>query len=271
MGITHLCFGLSYLVALALEILHQYRPAGWVRWAATGFGVAGLVAHTVYLLTHQPSPATGHGALALLAWVLAVFYLYGTLHRAGRPWPLFVLPVVTALSFLSLAYAGDETQGGVWFNAEHFWGTLHGLLVLAACVGIAIGFLASLMYLVQLRRLRKKQSLLRGFKLLSLERLETMNRRAMNLAFPFLTVGLLLGWIRWPGADAVTTAGSWTAAKVLGTVGLWAVALVLMYLRYGAHLPPRRLAYLTLFAFALMLVTLVTTHPFAAAAGEAGK
>ena len=30
-------------------------------------------------------------------------------------------------------------------------------------------------------------------KLLSLERLEAMNRRSVNLAFPMLTVGLLLG------------------------------------------------------------------------------
>jgi hypothetical protein len=269
MGITHICFGLSYLTALALEIVHQYRPSGVVRWAGTVFGFAGLFAHTAYLLIHHPSPATGHGALLLLGWVLAVFYLYGTLHRAGRPWPLFVLPVVTALSFLSLAYAGSDDGPDVWFNPEHFWGTLHGLLLLAACVGIAIGFLASLMYLVQLRRLRKKKSPLGGFRLMSLERLETMNRRAMNWAFPFLTVGLLLGWIRWPSADAVAPAGSWTAAKILGTVGLWAVALVLLYLRYGAHLPARRLAYLTLFAFALMLVTLTTTHPFAA--GEAAK
>ena len=41
-----------------------------------------------------------------------------------------------------------------------------------------------------------------GLRLLSLERLESMNRRAINWAFPLLTVGLLLGVaIRVPGAD----------------------------------------------------------------------
>ncbi|WP_020470340.1 cytochrome c biogenesis protein CcsA [Zavarzinella formosa] len=270
MGITHLCFGLSYLTAFVLEIAHQYRPSEVVRWIGTGFGLAGLVAHTFYLLYHHPSPASGSGSLLILGWVLAVFYLYGALHRTGRPLTLFVLPLVIGMSFLSYAYLGDDPDVNVWFNAEHFWGTLHGLLLLAACVGITLGFLGSVMYLIQLRRLKKKQSLLGGFRMLSLERLETMNRRAINWAFPFLTVGLLLGWIRWPGSEMVVAPGSWTAAKILGSVGLWAVALVLLYLRYGTGLAARRLAYLTMFAFALMLVTLMTSHPFAAA-GEVAK
>jgi hypothetical protein len=42
------------------------------------------------------------------------------------------------------------------------------------------------------------------------------------------------------------------------------VALLLLVLRYAAHLPPRRLALLTVAAFGLMLVTLVAAHPFAA-------
>ena len=271
MGITHLCFGLSYLTAFALEIAHQYRPSGVLRWLGTAFGAAGLIAHTLYLLMHHPNPATGHGAMLILGWVLAGFYLYGALQRTGRPWTLFVLPLVVIMSFLSFAYLGVDAETNIWFNPEHFWGTLHGLMLLASCVGITLGFLASLMYLVQLRRLKKKQNLLGGFRMLSLERLETMNRRAINWAFPFLTIGLLLGWIRWPGTDPEhTTAGSWTAAKILGSFGLWAVAGVLLYLRYGTGLPARRLAYLTLFAFALMILTLVTSHPFATAT-EVGK
>jgi ABC-type transport system involved in cytochrome c biogenesis permease subunit len=94
-----------------------------------------------------------------------------------------------------------------------------------------------------------------------------MSRRAINLAFPLLTVGLLLGIIRVPATES--SAADWTAAKVLGTIGLWVVALLLMYLRYGAHMPPRRLAMLTIAAFGLMLITLVASHPFAA--GEAAR
>ena len=73
------------------------------------------------------------------------------------------------------------------------------------------------MYLVQARRLRQKLNPFGGVRLLSLERLETMNRRAINWAFPLLTAGLLVGAIRLPTAD--TSAVSWTDLKILSTVG----------------------------------------------------
>jgi ABC-type transport system involved in cytochrome c biogenesis permease subunit len=92
-----------------------------------------------------------------------------------------------------------------------------------------------------------------------------MNRRSINWAFPLLTVGLLLGAIRVPTTEVPGT--SWTDPKILSTVGLWVVGLLLLYLRYRAHLPPRRLAYLTVAAFGLMLVTLIASHPFAIGEG----
>jgi hypothetical protein len=50
---------------------------------------------------------------------------------------------------------------------------------------------------------------------------------------------------------------------VLSTAGLWLVFLVLLYLRYGAHVPARRLATLSIASFALLLVALIASHPFA--------
>lgn len=261
MGVTHLCFGLSYLTALGLELARQARPSRAARLVGLLFGLAGLTAHTIFLVVHQPNPASAYGSLLLLGWVLAVFYLYGSVHYGSPAWGLFVLPVVLAFVALSFAYYGQADELGSWFSPDHFWGAVHGLLVFAASVGITVGFLASAMYLVQARRLRVKRPPLGGLRLLSLERLETMSRRAINLAFPLLTVGLLLGAVRVFSTDA--PAAGWTAAKVLGTVGLWVVAVVLLYMRYAAHVPPRRLAYLTLAAFGLMLVTLVASHPFA--------
>ena len=135
------------------------------------------------------------------------------------------------------------------------------ILLLFAAVGISIGFLASVMYLVQASRLKRKANPLGGMKILSLERLEEMNRRAVNLAFPLLTLGLLLGGVLLRQYHGL--AENWFSVKVLGTVGLWLVFLVLVYLRYAAHVPGRRLARLTVLAFGLMVVVLAAAHPFA--------
>jgi ABC-type transport system involved in cytochrome c biogenesis permease subunit len=133
--------------------------------------------------------------------------------------------------------------------------------VLLAAVGVCVGFLASVMYLVQARRLREKRPPLGGVRMMNLERLEAMNRRAVNLAFPLLTVGLVVGAVLLAGrAEPVQT---WTALKFLGTYGLWLVSALLLYLRYGLHVRGRHLAVGTIAAFVLMLATLAVTHPVA--------
>lgn len=260
MGITHYCIGLSYLTAFGLDVYRFARPERWTRLAGIAFAVAGLLAHTIYLAYRQPPLASPYGSLLLLAWVFAVFYLYGVLHREPYPWSSFVLPLVLVLVGLSFVFLGPGTAvDGSWFSGEHFWGMFHGVLLLAASVGITLGFLASVMYLVQAWRLKRKLNPLGGMRLFSLERLERINRRAINIAFPLLTVGLLLGAMRAFQAGAA----GWTALKITSTVGLWLAGVLLLFLRYGAHLPGRRLAWFTMLAFALLLVALIASHPFA--------
>lgn len=261
-GITHACFGLSYLCALLLELAQVFWPRAAWRPLGLVFGFVGLFAQTLYIFINQPTPAAPYGSLLLLAWVLAVFYLYGTVHHPKQAWAVFVLPVVIGLVGLSLVLAagGSNPEFGVpaWVSGERLWGVIHGTLILLAAVGVSVGFLASIMYLIQARRLRNKVNPGRVVPLLSLERLETMNRRAVNLAFPLLTAGLLVGTVLAPAPS-----DSWLSLKILSTAGLWVVFLVLLYLRYGTHVPPRRLALFSIAAFALMLIALAAAHPFA--------
>jgi ABC-type transport system involved in cytochrome c biogenesis permease subunit len=225
-----------------------------------------VFAHTVYLLYNQPTPAAPYGSLLLLAWVLALFYLWGTVHHAKQAWAVFVLPVVillVGLSLLLVTASPDATRFTVpeWTAADRYWGAAHGMLILLASVGVSVGFLASVMYLIQARRLRRKVAPDSVVPMLSLERLEAMNRRALNWSFPMLTAGLLLGSVLLP--QAYSFGDNWLSLKVLSTAGLWLVFLVLLYLRYGAHVPARRLALLSIVAFGLLLVALVASHPFA--------
>lgn len=264
--ITQVCFGLSYLVAFGLELARVRWPRPGLRYSGLAFGSAGLFAHTVYLLYHQPDPASPSGSLFAVSWVLAIFYLYGSLHHARQAWAVFVLPVVLGLVWLgfvlsSKTVVGDTPSVPDWLIGNRFWGTIHGLLLLLSAVGISIGFLASVMYLIQAARLKKKANPRGGMKMLSLERLEAMNRRALNLTFPLLTLGLLLGAVLLKQYHGL--AENWFSVKILGTVGLWLVFLVLLYARYAVHVPGRRLARLTIVAFGLLVVVLAAAHPFA--------
>jgi ABC-type transport system involved in cytochrome c biogenesis permease subunit len=93
-----------------------------------------------------------------------------------------------------------------------------------------------------------------------------MNRRAVNWSFPLLTLGLLLGAVLL--RQYHEPIDNWYSVKVIGTIGLWLTFLVLLYLRYAAHVPGRRLAVFTIVAFMLMLVVLASAHPFAQPGGD---
>jgi ABC-type transport system involved in cytochrome c biogenesis permease subunit len=268
-GISMTCFGLSYAIALALEVaqLAWHRPV--LRVLSLTFGAGGLLAQTLYignrflLKGEGPPLSSPSGSMQFLAWILAIFYLYGSFHHRRLAWGIFVLPVV--LGLVGLARAFHARPAGSWLPEigplpEQFWGAVHGVLLLLGAVGVCVGFVASVMYLAQARRLRAKVPPGQGLRLLSLERLEAMNRRAIMLAFPLLTAGVLVGLGLMVQETQLPQGG--TALKVASTVVLWGVFALVLYLRHGAHLRGRPLALLTIVAFVLLLATLAFSHRF---------
>lgn len=258
--ITVLCFAASYALALIFELARVLWPRGQQRLIAIALGIAGLFAQSIYLLVQRPALASQFGSLLFLAWILAVFYLYGSLHHRHMAWGIFVLPVVLGLVLLATVF--DHVSLGPW-HTERFWGMFHGGLLLFAAVGVCVGFVASAMYLVHARQLRVKTLPDDGLRLLSLEKLEQMNRRAIMWAFPFLTAGVVVGFVLMVH-DTGRLEG-WTDPKILSSLLLWVVFAILLYLRYGRRVYGRQAALLTIAAFGLLLLTLLTpAHSFLA-------
>jgi ABC-type transport system involved in cytochrome c biogenesis permease subunit len=260
--VTTVCFLASYGVAFGLELWHLLRPRPVFRLLALGFGGAGLLAQTLYLIDKRPPLAWTLGWMLFLAWILAVFYLSGAVHHRRLDWGVFVLPLVLGLVGLGLAIGPppdpSTPSGQVVVHVARPWGVVHAGLILLATVGVCVGFLASLMYLFQAHRLRAKLPPGEGIRLLSLERLEAMNRRAIVLAFPLLTAGILAGVVMIVrGSELV----GWTDPRVLSTGALWLAFAVLLYLRLGHHLRGRQVALWTIVAFVILLGCMVLAHP----------
>lgn len=262
-------------MALALEILHYFRNRPIFRYVSLAFGIAGLLAQTLFLLVQPLLLASPFGSMIFLAWILAVFYLYGAFHHNRVSWGIFVLPVVlllVGLASISKLYTANENTGSLFSlfsrNGGHYWGMLHGIMVLLASVGIAVGFLASIMYLIQAYRLQTKVPPRKGMQLLSLERLENMNRRAITVSFPLLTLGLLVSVGLGLDPNYREAFVSWTNPKLLGIAALWLVMGIILYLRYIAHASARQVAIWTIVAFALMVFSVTSNiHPLVSGGG----
>jgi ABC-type uncharacterized transport system permease subunit len=259
--VTIYCFLASYSLALVLELLYLRISRPVVRILALLAGLAGLIAHTLYLSSrHLPPPDPGtqfSWLLFVVCWVLAVFYLYGAVHHRRQSWGLFVLPPLIGMVVLGWLFdPGSSFDDYQQPQAASSWWPVHVILILLAAVGVCVGFIASVMYLIQAHRLRTKHLPGQGLKLFSLERIESMNRRAIILAFPLLTAGILAGVLLMVDSSQV----SLTDLRVLGTLLLWASFAVLLYLRYGRHVRGRQVALMTIVAFLLLLCCLALSH-----------
>jgi ABC-type uncharacterized transport system permease subunit len=254
-----MCFAASYAVAFGLELWHLFRPRPILRYVAIGFAGAGLLAHVIYMSAQAVTLASPTGSLLFLALILVVFYFGEALHHQRIAWALFVLPLVLVLITLAVVVAQNvaNSSADTW---TYVWGMVHGVLILLAAVGVAVGFIASVMYLVQSRRLQAKLPPNQGVPLFNLERLEQMNRNALLWAFPLLTAGLATGVALLLSRD--NQAEYLLSPRVLSLVGVWLVSMIVFYLRYRVHVRGRQLAVLTMFAFAILIVALVFPHSF---------
>src|SRR3954469_22072017 len=196
--LTVLCFGGTYGLALASE-LARFVTRSAARWYLTvGLTVLGWLVQTAYLANlgwsqRKVPVTTAFESLLVLSWIFALIGLY-LMIRSPRPMAvgLFVLPMV-----LALVIAGRlaPRQGGwvQWGSSTAFWGTVHGVFLLAGAVSTCVAFAAGLMYLVQSSRLKHKRPPRFGFALPGRERSGRLTRGAIPVAFPLLTCGLLIG------------------------------------------------------------------------------
>lgn len=270
-GITVFCFAASYAVALVLEVAGLWVRFGWHRVAMVVMAVAGLIAHSLYLIANATSDVAILGSpenwYLVVAWVLAAFYLWVVFTAPNTAMGLFVLPLVLAVIVFA---EGASHEPFAAQRASQFWNALHGTLMMLATVTVCVGFIAGLMYLIQSWRLKRKLPPSPRFRLPSLEWLERTNSRALGIsavlvAGGFIT-GVVLSRIRH-GGDADYRLLADPVVLTLLLMLVWLVAAEVFRVLYPAARSGRKVAYLTLASFGFLVITLVAF----AATGIHGK
>jgi ABC-type uncharacterized transport system permease subunit len=272
------CFFASYVLALALEGLRLLRRGAVLRALGLGFGFAGLAAQSLYLVARSratdlpPLLSSGHDWLLVLAWTAVVFYLFlsAALWIINRdiPMGLFILPVVLLLigaadvvgSATSPALSGatDVALRDAQQTALRGWGMLHTSFLVFGIAGVIIGFVFSLMYVVQHRRLKHRQPVQIGLALPSLATLARLNWWSVVVSIPLMTLGLLTGvrlvFLTRETAGAI----SFGDPLVVGSAIVWIVMVAFfLWLLRADHLGGKQIALRTLYAFAFLLITLI--------------
>ncbi len=259
------CFFASYVVALGLELTQFMKTSRVNRWAAIGFTSAGLVAQTMYLvhrsrLSHMP-PLIGsmHDWLLVLAWVAAAVYVVLELRDRRLGLGVFLLPLVLLLVSSSTSMKREPRVRDAQYAVEMF----HASLLVFGIAGVTIGFLLSLMYLVQHNRLRHKTPDPDSLQLYSLERLGRMNWWAVVGSVPLLTLGMLAGvCLAWK-SKATATPVDLAAPGFVVMYVLWLAMIVLLgWLVSRSQSSGKIVAWRTLWACGFLLVTMLCLEMF---------
>lgn len=262
--LTVLCFGGTYGLALASE-LARFVVRGAARWYLTvGLTALAWLVQTAYLgnlawVQHKIPVTTAFESLMVLSWIFALIGLY-LMVRSPKATAVgvFVLPLVLAL-VVAGRLAPRRVGWDQWGGVTAFWGTVHGVFLLAGAVSTCVAFAAGLMYLVQSNRLKHKRPPGFGFALPSLEQSERLNRGAITVAFPLLTCGLLIGVILDLASRGSATRAplSWTDPKVVSALAMWLVFAILLHARFRPAMRGRSVMVLTIVAFGFLVFTWV--------------
>src|SRR5207248_11326167 len=204
----------------------------------------GMIFHFVAIVeaVHQ-SGDLGLASLSVAASVLGflimvVFLIVYMVYQTTSP-GVVVFPLVFLLTFVGAS--GQEPFVLASATARQGWLIAHISLILAGYAALVLSFSASLIYLIQERALKAKQSTGLLSRLPSLQVTDEIGFRSLLLGFPFMTAGLVAGLVI---AQARFGHVDFRDAKMFLSLLTWAAYWVLLYTRWSECRRGRRAGYL---------------------------
>lgn len=218
-------------------------------------------------------PLTGlFESMTLLTIVFGLIYLFlGTVVR--QAWFSMVsISVILALILLSWIVAKPASQSNP--IAATPWAIAHGIAMILGAVCITIASVSAFLYLLGIRKLKKKQIMDVIGKVPNIERQEKMNLTAIRAGFLFITVGIIsgLGMAVVRSAVMQKSIADWlTDGKVFCIIAAWICLAIILGLNRMMLLKSKARATMTIIVFVLVLFAILgvtvlgaTFHNFSA-------
>jgi ABC-type uncharacterized transport system permease subunit len=247
--IAVLLYGIAALAVLPAALYNRPR---W-RHIAMPAALAGVFFHFVAMAemlnaAHHALPVDTHETLSMLGLLLgAAFLILATTYRTVS-FGIFLLPVAALLTLVPAFRPGAEVLNYPLLHTG--WLFLHVALLLAAYAALLISLIASVLYLIQERRLKQKRTTQARSWLPPLETTDQIALKSLLFGLPCMTAGLLIGSV-----VALETIGPafFADPKVLLSLAMWVVYVAMIYIRRHSGLRGRRAVYLSGFVFLIVL------------------
>ncbi len=252
---TVLYFAASYAIFPAV-LYSSVRARAWcVHLGGMAFFFHFVSVVEMLVQAHRWMPVGAREAESLLGFAVAgLFFLAWWLYDAISL-GVFALPITFFLVFvpaLGLKGYSFPSEG-----VRTSWLIAHITALLAAYAALGFSLLASLLYLVQERRLKAKIKSNEDSWWIPLDwlpPLDTLERIAhamLLFGFPCMTVGLILGAVLVQ--ETSLGAAYFLDPKVIASYAMWGLYVLLLFLRQSAGLRGRKAAYLSGAVLVVML------------------
>ena len=207
------------------------------------------------LLTGDITPSTAPHTESMLAFVVICFFAAFWLKYRTVSLGVFAFPLVFLLT-LAAAFSQQSPE----FSSpllRSAWIFVHVALILVGYTALFFSFVASLLYLVQERRLKAKVSGLQRWRMPALEVIDEIGYRSLQVGFPLMTLGLIAGAVV---AQAQFGGTFFRDPKIALSIVVWIVYVVLLVTRLNIGWRGRKSALLSSLAFLAVLGTLAANY-----------
>lgn len=211
------------------------------------------------VVAHRWVPVSVREIESLLGFEVAgLFFLVWWLYDAISL-GIFALPATFFLVFIPAL--GPDRYSFPSEGVRVSWLVAHIIALLLAYAALCFSLLASVLYLVEERRIKAKH--MPGKKsgwspvdwVPPLDTLERISHATLEFGFPCMTVGLIIGSVL--AQETSLGAAYFRDPKVLASFAMWVVYVVLLLVRRGAGLRGRKAAYVSGAALAVMMAVWV--------------
>jgi ABC-type uncharacterized transport system permease subunit len=242
-----LLYGIAALAVLPAALYERPRWRHIAIPATTGAVLFHFVSLAEMLdAAHHRLPVDTHETQTLLGLLLAIAFLLVYWRYKTVSLGVFILPICFLLGLIPAFRPGQETPS---FSLVHNgWIFLHVALLLAAYAALLISLCASLLYLIQERRLKQKLPALSWLP--PLETTDQIAQKSLLFGLPCMTAGLLIGSLI---AQVTVGASYFRDPKIVLTFAMWLAYVAMIHIRRIAGLRGRRAVYLSTFVFFVVL------------------
>lgn len=246
-------------------------PAKFRVGYANGLAIAAFILLTAFFLLRWSAvgflPIFGmFDSLSFFIWSILLVYLIAEFFFDLPSLSSFVLPVVAVFALIAAAVAG--APGEIDPKLQTGWFYVHVVFAFVGYAAFAVACGSAIMYLLQRRQLKSKKSFGTIFnRLPSLEVLDTLNRKLINMGFSLFSLAIGAG-VFWAHKSDILGPGWPNDPKIVFTGITWLLYAALFHMRLLADARGKRVAQLTIVAFAFVIITFLGTRFLAAGPHE---